>query len=75
MTRTHQLETTLRTLKLSGMLDTLDVRVGQAPNGHNKNRRTANTTMARSNRNRLEPTTGTTCGRVSLTFPSPGPAS
>ena len=33
MTRTHQLETTLRTLKLSGMLDTLDVRLGQAQAG------------------------------------------
>ena len=33
MTRAHQLETTLRTLKLSGMLDTLDVRLGQAQAG------------------------------------------
>ena len=33
MTRTHQLETTLRTLKLSGMLDTLDVRLAQAQAG------------------------------------------
>ena len=30
MTRRHQLETTLRTLKLSGMLDTLDARLAQA---------------------------------------------
>lgn len=33
MTRAHQLETTLRTLKLSGMVDTLDVRLGQAQAG------------------------------------------
>ncbi len=33
MTRTHQLEATLRTLSLSGMLDTLEVRVGQAQAG------------------------------------------
>ena len=33
MTRRHQLETTLRTLKLSGMLDTLDARLGQARAG------------------------------------------
>ena len=33
MTRTHQLETTLRSLRLSGMLDTLDVRLGQAQAG------------------------------------------
>lgn len=33
MTVQHQLETTLRTLKLSGMLDTLDVRLGQAHAG------------------------------------------
>jgi DNA replication protein DnaC len=31
--RTHQLETTLRTLKLSGMLDTLDARLAQADAG------------------------------------------
>ncbi len=33
MTRRHQLETTLRTLKLSGMLDTLDARLLQAQAG------------------------------------------
>jgi DNA replication protein DnaC len=33
MTRRHQLETTLRTLKLSGMLDTLDARLSQARAG------------------------------------------
>jgi len=33
MTVQHQLETTLRTLKLSGMLDTLDARLGQARAG------------------------------------------
>ena len=33
MTRRHQLETTLRTLKLSGMLDTLDARLAQARAG------------------------------------------
>jgi DNA replication protein DnaC len=33
MTRPHQLETTLRTLRLSGMLDTLDARLGQAQAG------------------------------------------
>ena len=33
MTRQHQLETTLRTLKLSGMLETLDARVTQARAG------------------------------------------
>lgn len=33
MTRRHQLETTLRTLKLSGMLDTLEARVAQARAG------------------------------------------
>jgi DNA replication protein DnaC len=33
MTRRHQLETTLRTLKLSGMLDTLEARLGQANAG------------------------------------------
>ena len=33
MTRRHQLETTLRTLKLSGMLDTLEARLAQAPAG------------------------------------------
>ena len=33
MTRRHQLETTLRTLKLSGMLDTLEGRLGQAQAG------------------------------------------
>lgn len=33
MTRQHQLETTLRTLKLSGMLETLDARVTQAKAG------------------------------------------
>jgi DNA replication protein DnaC len=31
--RTHQLETTLRSLKLSGMLDTLEVRIAQAKAG------------------------------------------
>jgi DNA replication protein DnaC len=31
--RTHQLETTLRSLALSGMLDTLDVRLSQANAG------------------------------------------
>lgn len=33
MTRTHQLEASLRTLSLSGMLDTLDARLGQAQAG------------------------------------------
>lgn len=33
MTRRHQLETTLRTLKLGGMLDTLEARLGQARSG------------------------------------------
>jgi DNA replication protein DnaC len=33
MTRPHQLDQTLRTLKLSGMLDTLDARLAQAKNG------------------------------------------
>jgi DNA replication protein DnaC len=33
MTRRHQLETTLRTLKLSGMLDTLEARLAQARAG------------------------------------------
>ena len=33
MTRQHQLETTLRALKLSGMLETLDARLGQARGG------------------------------------------
>ena len=33
MTAQHQLEATLRTLKLSGMLDTLDARLGQARAG------------------------------------------
>jgi len=33
MTRTHQLETTLRSLKLSGMLDTLESRLAQAHAG------------------------------------------
>lgn len=33
MSRTHQLEHVLRTLRLSGMLDTLDVRLGQARAG------------------------------------------
>src|SRR5207302_6762311 len=33
MTRQHQLETTLRTLKLSGMLETLDARLQQARAG------------------------------------------
>ena len=33
MTRPHQLETTLRTLRLSGMLDTLDARLAQAQAG------------------------------------------
>lgn len=33
MTRTHQLEATLRTLSLSGMLDTLEARLGQAQAG------------------------------------------
>lgn len=33
MTRRHQLETTLRALKLSGMLDTLEARLGQAHAG------------------------------------------
>ena len=33
MTRRHQLETTLRALKLSGMLDTLEARLGQAHTG------------------------------------------
>jgi DNA replication protein DnaC len=33
MTRRHQLETTLRTLKLSGMLDTLEARLAQAHAG------------------------------------------
>ena len=33
MTRTHQLEATLRTLKLSGMLDTLEARLAQARAG------------------------------------------
>ena len=33
MTRRHQLETTLRTLKLSGMLDTLEARLAQATAG------------------------------------------
>ena len=33
MTRRHQLESTLRTLKLSGMLDTLEARVAQARAG------------------------------------------
>jgi DNA replication protein DnaC len=33
VTRRHQLETTLRTLKLSGMLDTLEARLGQARAG------------------------------------------
>lgn len=33
MTATHQLETTLRALKLSGMLDTLEARLGQARAG------------------------------------------
>lgn len=33
MTRQHQLETTLRTLKLSGMLETLEARLGQARAG------------------------------------------
>jgi hypothetical protein len=31
MTRTHQLEASLRALRLSGMLDTLEVRLAQAP--------------------------------------------
>ena len=33
MTRRHQLETTLRTLMLSGMLDTLEARLTQARAG------------------------------------------
>jgi len=33
MTRTHQLEAALRTLSLSGMLDTLEARLGQARSG------------------------------------------
>jgi DNA replication protein DnaC len=33
MTATHQLETTLRSLKLSGMLDTLEARLAQARAG------------------------------------------
>ena len=33
MSRTHQLEAVLRTLRLSGMLDTLDARLGQARAG------------------------------------------
>ena len=33
MTRQHQLETTLRTLKLSGMLETLEARLAQARAG------------------------------------------
>lgn len=33
MTRTHELESTLRTLKLSGMLETLDARLAQARAG------------------------------------------
>ncbi len=33
MTRTHQLEASLKTLSLSGMLDTLDARLGQARAG------------------------------------------
>ncbi len=33
MTRRHQLETTLRTLKLSGRLDTLEARLAQAAAG------------------------------------------
>jgi DNA replication protein DnaC len=33
MTRAHQLEASLRTLSLSGMLDTLDARLGQAQGG------------------------------------------
>src|SRR5215207_7389622 len=33
MTRRHQLETTLRALKLSGMLDTLEARLAQATAG------------------------------------------
>ncbi|MHB8506522.1 MAG: IS21-like element helper ATPase IstB [Acidimicrobiales bacterium] len=33
MTRTHQLEASLRTLSLSGMLDTLEARLGQAQAG------------------------------------------
>jgi DNA replication protein DnaC len=33
MTRTHQLETTLRSLKLSGMLETLESRLAQAHTG------------------------------------------
>jgi len=33
MTQTHQLEATLRSLKLSGMLDTLEARLGQARAG------------------------------------------
>src|SRR5207245_5449667 len=33
MTRRHQLESTLRTLKLSGMLDTLEARLAQARAG------------------------------------------
>ena len=33
MTRAHQLEANLRTLSLSGMLDTLDARLGQAQAG------------------------------------------
>lgn len=33
MSRTHQLETSLRSLRLSGMLDTLDVRLAQARAG------------------------------------------
>jgi DNA replication protein DnaC len=33
MTRPHQLDQTLRTLKLSGMLDTLDTRLAQATAG------------------------------------------
>ena len=33
MTRAHQLEASLRTLSLSGMLDTLDARLGQAQSG------------------------------------------
>jgi DNA replication protein DnaC len=33
MTRAHQLEASLRTLSLSGMLDTLDARLGQAQAG------------------------------------------
>jgi ribosomal protein L30/L7E len=33
MTRTHQLEQTLRSLGLSGMLDTIEVRLAQANSG------------------------------------------